>query len=124
MSGQARKIGRTSWGDPDLQFNWTSEGEYGVPFERPAQFGDRQLLTDHEFAERLEQGRQRDEGDLEAIDVLTGRVDMPTAPVPHWREQGTSSRRTSLVIDPPTAGCRRGLRRASRSRRRRRAEAS
>jgi hypothetical protein len=92
---------RTPWGDPDLQGNWTSEGEFSVPFERPAQFGDRQLLTDAEFAERLEQGRQRDKGDLEAIDVLTGRVDMPTAPVPHWREQGTNSRRTSLVIDPP-----------------------
>ena len=29
--------GRTPWGDPDHQGEWTSEGEYGVPFERPAQ---------------------------------------------------------------------------------------
>ena len=41
VSGQARKIERTSWGDPDLQGNWTSEGEFSVPFERPAQLGDR-----------------------------------------------------------------------------------
>src|SRR6185369_6896312 len=25
----------TLWGDPDLQGEWTSEGEYGVPLERP-----------------------------------------------------------------------------------------
>jgi hypothetical protein len=37
---------RTPWGDPDLQGEWTTEGEYGVPFERPAQFGTRQFLTD------------------------------------------------------------------------------
>src|SRR5688572_30067245 len=30
---------RTPWGDPDLQGEWTTEGEYGVPLERPAQFG-------------------------------------------------------------------------------------
>ncbi len=28
---------RTPWGDPDYQGEWTTEGEYGVPFERPAQ---------------------------------------------------------------------------------------
>jgi hypothetical protein len=37
---------RTSWGDPDLQGEWTSEGEFGVPFERPAEFGAREFLTD------------------------------------------------------------------------------
>ena len=100
-SGQTRRIARTPWGDPDLQGEWTSEGEYGVPFERPVQFGTRQLLTDAEYADRLKQVDLRDKGDLDAIDVLTGRVEMPTAPVPHWREQGTTSRRTSLVIDPP-----------------------
>ena len=26
---------RTLWGDPDLQGEWTAEGEYGVPFEQP-----------------------------------------------------------------------------------------
>ena len=25
---------RTPWGDPDYHGEWTSEGEYGVPFER------------------------------------------------------------------------------------------
>ena len=27
---------RTPWGDSDLHGEWTTEGEYGVPFERPS----------------------------------------------------------------------------------------
>ena len=33
--------------------------------------------------------------------MLAGKVDAPNAPIPHWREYDTTSRRTSLVIDPP-----------------------
>ena len=94
-------IGRTPWGDPDYQGEWTSEGEYGVPFERPPQFGTRQFLTDEEYAKRLEEVRIRDEQDLERVDVLSGNVNAPNAPIPHWREYNTTSRRTSLIIDPP-----------------------
>jgi hypothetical protein len=92
---------RTTWGDPDLQGEWTSEGEYGVPLERPVQFGTRAVLTDEEYAERLEEVRIRDERDLAPVDVLSGKVDAPNAPIPHWREYNTTSRRTSLIIDPP-----------------------
>ncbi len=45
--------------------------------------------------------QQRDERDLRPVDVLAGKVDGPNAPIPHWREYETDSRRTSLVIDPP-----------------------
>jgi hypothetical protein len=92
---------RTLWGDPDLQGEWTSEGEFGVPFERPAQFGTRQFLTDDEHAKRLDDVRARDERDLARVDVLSGKVEGPNAPIPHWREYNTTSRRTSLVVDPP-----------------------
>jgi hypothetical protein len=91
---------RTPWGDPDLQGEWTSEGEYGVPFERPEPFGTRQFLTDDEYAKRLEEVRIRDERDLARVDVLSGKVDAPNAPIPHWREYNTTSRRTSLIVDP------------------------
>ena len=70
---------RTAWGDPDLQGEWTAEGEYGVPFERPPQFGTRQMLTDEEYAKRLEDVRIRDERDLAPVDVLSGKVDAPNA---------------------------------------------
>ena len=92
---------RTPWGDPDLHGEWTTEGEYGVPFERPAQFGTRQFLNDEEFAKRMQDVRVRDEQDLAPVDVLSGRVQGAGAPIPHWREYSTTSRRTSLVIDPP-----------------------
>jgi hypothetical protein len=82
---------RTPWGDPDLQGEWTSEGEYGVPFERAAQYGTRQFLTDAEYAKRLEDVRIRDERDLQRVDVLSGKVDGPNAPIPHWREYNTTS---------------------------------
>jgi hypothetical protein len=93
--------GRTLWGDPDLQGEWTSEGEYGVPIERPAQFATRQFLSDQEYAKRLDDVRQRDERDLARVDVLSGKVEGPNAPIPHWREYNTTSRRTSLIVDPP-----------------------
>jgi hypothetical protein len=92
---------RTLWGDPDLEGEWTTEGEYGVPLERPAQYGTRQFLTDAEYAKRLEDVRIRDERDLTRVDVLSGKVEGPNAPIPHWREYNTTSRRSSLVIDPP-----------------------
>ena len=98
---QAPWSGRTPWGDPDYQGEWTSEGEFGVPFERPAQYGTRAFLTDEEYAKRLNDVRLRNAKDLERVDVLAGKVDAPNAPIPHWREYDTTSRRTSLIIDPP-----------------------
>jgi hypothetical protein len=97
---QATRPAQTPWGDPDYQGEWTTEGEYGVPFERPPQYGTRAFLTDTEYAKRLEDVRIRDDKDLERVDVLAGKVDAPNAPIPHWREYNTTSRRTSLIIDP------------------------
>jgi hypothetical protein len=104
MRKSPRKASETvtwSWGDPDVQGEWTSEGEYGVPFERAAPYGTRRLLTDAEYAKRLDEVRIRDERDLARVDVLSGKVDAPNAPIPHWREYNTTSRRTSLIVDPP-----------------------
>jgi hypothetical protein len=106
-SAQHSTASRTSWGDPDLQGTWTSEAELSVPFERPATFGNRQLLTDQEFAERESrvQGQLRADNsdfDLETADRSTaGQVGSATSPPPHWLERRLTSRRTSIVIDPP-----------------------
>jgi hypothetical protein len=106
VSGDRAALPRTPWGSADLQGTWTSEGELGVPFERPAQFGERQYLTDAEYADRLRQTQVRDQEALAEIDVFTadvsnaGAVGSPTSPPPHWLERSTQSRRTSLVIDP------------------------
>ena len=37
QAGAGEWAQRTPWGDLDLQGEWTSEGEFGVPLERPAE---------------------------------------------------------------------------------------
>ena len=50
--GQAATDLKTPWGDPDLQGTWTSDDTWGVPFERPKQFGTRATLTEDEIKDR------------------------------------------------------------------------
>ena len=101
------KAPRTPWGDPDLQGTWTSEAELSVPFERPAQYGTRQWLTDEEYVQRqrLTEAQLQSDGaefDLEHADITNaGAVGSATSPPPHWLERRETSRRTSLVVDPP-----------------------
>src|SRR6186997_3145515 len=55
------KTPRNAWGQPDLEGIWTTDDMRGVPMSRPAQYGDRQYLTDEEFATRAKQrGTARD----------------------------------------------------------------
>jgi hypothetical protein len=98
---------KTSWGDPDLQGVWTSDDFYGVPFERPAQYGNRKFLTDEEYAVRAK------ETDLLATSVQAGvfpnagywarqkGVDAKAVPT-NWTEFARRApRQTALVVDPP-----------------------
>ena len=107
VSGQGNAIPRTPWGDPDLQGTWSAEAELSVPFERPREYGTRQVLTDKEYQQRLSQSqRQLDSDnsdfDLETADRSTaGQVGSATSPPPHWLERRKVSRRASIVIDPP-----------------------
>jgi hypothetical protein len=100
-------VAKTPWGDPDLQGTWTSEAELSVPFERAREHGERQTLTDQEFAARLSQTQKQldsdnSDFDLETADRSTaGQVGSATSPPPHWLERRKTSRRTSLVVDPP-----------------------
>ena len=91
----------TPWGDPDLHGEWTTEANTACRSNGPRSNGTRQFLTDEEYAMRMQDIRVRDEQDLAPVDVLSGRVQGATAPIPHWREYNTTSRRTSLVVDPP-----------------------
>jgi hypothetical protein len=107
LSAADWKAPRTPWGEPDLQGTWTSQAELGVPFERPAAFGTRQLVTDEEFAQREAQAQAQLKNDNADFDPETadtsraGQVGSATSPSPTWLERGKASRRTSLVIDPP-----------------------
>jgi hypothetical protein len=107
VSAQRTSVARTPWGDPDIQGTWSSEAELNTPFERPTQYGTRQLLTDDEYAQRRAQADKQLQTDLSEFEVFTadtrnaGAVGSATSPPPHWLERGKVSRRTSLLIDPP-----------------------
>ncbi len=90
---------RTPWGDPDLQGMYTSNDNVGVPVERPAKFGNRMFLSDQEFAERDLQAKKAALDDKADRRVLAPD-DTGDGPE-HWYERGRTSRRTSLVVDPP-----------------------
>jgi hypothetical protein len=79
---------RTPWGHPDFQGVWTSDDARTVPLQRPAELGDRRLLTDEEFAAR----KRRDD---------ETRGDVQAAAGTFVGEVGTRSlRQTSLVVSP------------------------
>jgi hypothetical protein len=90
---------KTPWGDPDLQGIYTSNDNVGVPIERPEKFGTRIYLNDEEFKERDERAKKaaadnkEDRRELKPGDTGDGPE--------HWYERGKTSRRSSLVIDPP-----------------------
>jgi hypothetical protein len=119
---------KTPWGDPDMQGTWTSDDTWGVPFERPAQYGERRFLTEDEIKTR-EKGIERSQALVEtggnthspakaqAEAVAKGGAPPPAppqdprafgtgvdvAPVPfHWGEFARRpSHQTSQIVDPP-----------------------
>jgi hypothetical protein len=118
---------KTPWGDPDLQGTWTSDDTWGVPFERPKEFGTRATLTEDELKERAKRVAQSAEfvdtgggasahspavAEIQAKEK--GQAVVPTpkgrygsgvdaAPVPgFWGEFARRpSNQTSQVVDPP-----------------------
>ena len=105
-------VPRTPWGHPDLQGIWTSDGEYGVPLERPAELGTRALINEEELAARLTEAEQRarlefaDRSRLTEAEKADIPPELPFGPVgdgpEHWFELGRAvSPRNSLIVDPP-----------------------
>jgi hypothetical protein len=98
---------KTSWGDPDLEGTWTSDDQYGVPFERPAKFGTRKTLTEQELAERVKEDEllqtSIEAGERPNAGYWKSQKGVDAAAVPaNWLEFARrASRQTSLVVDPP-----------------------
>ena len=88
---------RTEWGDPDLQGMWPIINLISTPFQRPEQYGERELLSDEEYAatqQRLEARNTRYEEEIKSNKMGMG----------HWAESSLSNdaaRLTSLLVDPP-----------------------
>ena len=95
----AQRVARTPWGDPDLQGAWPSGQMINVPFERPAEFGTRSVLTDKEFAQRIASLQQQ--ADADAQEFSTPGAAATINPPSHWLEAGRASRQASLIVDPP-----------------------
>src|SRR5262249_37255325 len=77
---------RTAWGDPDLTGIWPSTDMVGVPFERPENFGQRNEVTQEEFAARQKQEQTRNAADLETTVSTAARQGDGTGPPSHWLE--------------------------------------
>ena len=98
---------KTPWGDPDLQGIWPGIELVGVPMQRPANLGTRNVLTEEEFKQRLAQAEKQAAQDLAEFDLENaentpgGGVGGPVSPPPHWLERGTPQRIASLIVDPP-----------------------
>jgi hypothetical protein len=94
---------KTAWGEPDLRGTYTSDNSIGIPFERPAQYADRPVLTDEEFDAREKANQVQLAKDLAERPESKFEEDEAANNAPrHWLERGTKlSHATSLVIDPP-----------------------
>ncbi len=95
--------GKTPWGEPDLRGTYTTDNSIGIPFERPPQYGDRQMLTDAEFDAREKANLEQIAKDNSERPETAFEQDEAANNAPrHWLERGTKlSHASSLVIDPP-----------------------
>ena len=82
-------VSRTSWGDPDLQGDWSFATI--TPLERPARYSGRERLTEEEIAAVNLDALARDQppppGDPGAYNAF-------------WFDRGESTGRTALIVDP------------------------
>ena len=88
---------RTPWGDPDLQGIWS----YATitPLERAAALAGREFLTPEEVAAQNQDEAIRASSERRA-ELDPGR-DLALAYNQLWWDRGTSTGRTSLIVDPP-----------------------
>ena len=90
-------VPKTPWGHPDLQGTW--DYKTITPLERPAQYGERQYLTDEEVKALEDRaGKRMDEPPSDEQPNQAGTVHAA-----YWTDPGRrvdDDRRTSLIIDP------------------------
>ncbi|MEE2791112.1 MAG: hypothetical protein VX453_05715, partial [Acidobacteriota bacterium] len=108
----AQGLVRTPWDSPDLQGVW--DFRTITPMERPASLADQAFLTDEEAANLDQEAFERIQDLADRPARLTevdpsGNVDRGVDGAPgsyndFWFDRGTSvisTKRTSLVVDPP-----------------------
>ena len=90
-------VPRTPDGQPDLQGIWSFATI--TPLERPSQYLGRDLLTAEEVAQENQNAETRAASDRRG--QLTADQDVALAYNQFWWDRGTSTGRTSLIVDPP-----------------------
>ena len=110
-AAQSAEVPRTAWGAPDIGGVWDFRSI--TPMERPDDLGDKAFLTEEEAA-RLEQETVERNAELlsrERRDATAGgSVDRGEDGAPgfynnFWLDRGETTvgtRRTSLIVDPPS----------------------
>jgi len=90
---------RTEWGQPDLQGVWNFSSN--VPMERPAQYGDRQFMTDDEVTQMRARLAERDAASDQAVPGLENESN-PGGYNDFWVESAgiTDQIRTSHIVYP------------------------
>ena len=89
-------VPRTSWGDPDLRGMWPIINLISTPFQRPEEFGTREMLTDEEYEQT--QGRLAARNERYEAEIDNNKMGMG-----HWAESSLSNdaaRLTSLLVYP------------------------
>ncbi len=88
---------RTEWGDPDLRGMYPLDQVGRTPMQRRPQYGDRQTMTDAEYAEAVSQAAEVEGGaDREDASNTLGSG--------NWFEYGTALRQTALIVEPAATG--------------------
>jgi hypothetical protein len=87
---------KTPWGDPDIQGQWPATAN--IPLQRPANLGERAVLTDEEVAQREKQAKNTAESDSE--EFVSSSTSVSINPPSYWVEHGSVNRQASLIVDP------------------------
>jgi len=101
---------RTPWGDPDLQGGWSYSTL--TPLERPDNLAGKEMFTDEEAAQFVQQTLELRNADRRDEDgsrggIVNGTIqtsDLARAYNQFWWDRGTEivgTKRTSLIVDPP-----------------------
>src|SRR5262245_45345753 len=84
---------RTAWNDPDLQGMWPIDKLNGTPLQRPESFGERALLDDDEYAQRVTR--------LKGLNArYDDEIKNNKMGIGHWAEMGQPNRLASLIVEP------------------------
>ena len=85
---------QTPWGEPDFRGGWPIDHLNGrTPLQRDPAMGERQLLTQEEYAERTENVQELEQR-------YQNEDESDTMGIGHWAEVASANRRTSWITSP------------------------